>query len=143
MTDFAPGQRWLYRTRPGEDTSTALILGREAVPQGEVLHLCLDGLTLLNPLMDGGVQTSLAHVPVTGDALRASVETLIEVGVPLPPDTSPIDRWSEEARRGEAGAFTLPLAEIVGALEQAIASHDGAALLFQKVNLKERLWHQA
>ncbi|NTY01442.1 hypothetical protein [Deinococcus sp. JMULE3] len=131
--DFQAGQRWTYRTRPGEDTSTVLILRRDDEPSGVVLHVALDGLRLGNSHLPGGVQMELGHAPVTVDALRASVLELIQVNAPLPNDEGGYRQWREAADRGEAGVFTLTLAEILDVIGQAVtpAPVDG---LFGKTN---------
>lgn len=143
MTPFAPGQRWTYRTRPGEETSTALILKREDLPHGPVLHIALGGLRLLNPLNETGLQTELGHLPITEVAAQACLTGLIEEHATLPTDLSGYQQWRTAFDAGEAGVFTLPLAEIVGALEEAVAANAEAmheqtqnAGLFEKSNLK-------
>lgn len=143
MTPFAPGQRWTYRTRPGEETSTALILKREELPLGPVLHVQLDGLRLHNPLTESGLQTELGHLPISEAAAQECLTELIEEHAALPGDQSGYQQWRTAFDAGEAGVFTLPLAEIVGALEQAIRANAEAmktqtqnAGLFEKRNLK-------
>lgn len=134
MTAFAPGQRWVYRTRPGEETSTVLILRGG----GDTWHVQVDGLQLRNPYTAGGVQTDLPHSPISAGALRASVIRLIEEGVTLPADQSGYETWHEAHERGEAGVFTLEVAGIVGALEEAVnapRTPEGNSL-FQKTKLK-------
>lgn len=110
-----------------------LILRRDDKPTGTVLHIALDGLRLGNLHLPGGVQPHLAHAPVTAEALRASVLELIQTGAPLPTDDSGYRQWREAADRGEAGVFTLPLAEILNLVGQAVtpATVDG---LFGKTN---------
>ncbi|WP_064014849.1 hypothetical protein [Deinococcus puniceus] len=143
MTPFAPGQRWTYRTRPGEDTSTALILKREELPGGPVLHVQLDGLRLHNPLTPSGLQTELGHLPLTEAAAQACLTELIDAHAAIPTDQSGYQQWRSAFDAGEAGVFTLPLAEIVGVLEGAISAnaeamktHSDTAGLFEKRNLK-------
>ncbi|MFB9992123.1 hypothetical protein ACFFLM_09145 [Deinococcus oregonensis] len=143
MTPFAPGQRWTYRTRPGEETSTAFILKREELPHGPVLHIQLDGLHLHNPLTPGRLQTELGHLPITEAAAQACLTGLIEEHVTLPTDLSGYRQWRAAFEAGEAGTFDLPLAEIVETLEQVISANGEAtrtqtehAGLFEKRNLK-------
>ncbi|AWT34846.1 hypothetical protein GCM10008956_36800 [Deinococcus arenae] len=121
QVEFQAAQRWTYRTRPGEDTSTVLILRRDDEPNGTALHVTLDRLRLGNPHLPGGVQMALGHAPVTADALRASVLELIQVNAPLPADEGGYRQWREAADRGEAGVFTLTLAEILDVIGQAVA----------------------
>ncbi|MDV6375212.1 hypothetical protein [Deinococcus arenicola] len=116
LTAFAPGQRWAYRTRPDEEISTVLLLRGG----GDTWHITVDGLHLRNPYTAGGVQTDLPHSPISEGALRASVTDLLEESAALPDDQSGYETWREAHERGEAGVFTLEVAEIVAALEQAV-----------------------
>lgn len=133
-TPFAPGQRWAYRTRPGEEGSTVLILrGGE-----DTWHITVDGLHLKNPYTAGGVQTDLPHSPISAGALRTSVTELLEAGATLPGDQSGYGQWRAARERGEAGIFTLEVAQIVAALEEAVNTprpSEGNPL-FQKNRLK-------
>ena len=119
MEPFAPGQRWAYRTRPGEEDSTLVILRRELLGERAALHVQLQGLRLQNPLLEGGVQTFLGHLPVSEEAVRASVTQLLEIGVQAD-DEGGYALWRGAYEREEAGIFTLPVAEIVQALEEAV-----------------------
>lgn len=134
MPDFAPGQRWTYATRPGEETSTVLILAHEDSPGGGIVHIRVDGLRLRTPQ---GEQSELAHSPIAEASLRGSVIDLIEEHVPLPGDLSGLRHWEAAFARGEAGFFTLSVAEIVAAVEEAVNSseRDGPPL-FHKSNPK-------
>ncbi|OLV18014.1 hypothetical protein [Deinococcus marmoris] len=133
-TPFAPGQRWAYRTRPGKAASTLLILRGG----GDTWHITVDGLHLKNPYTAGGVQTDLPHSPISAGALRASVSALLEEGATLPEDQSGYEQWRGAHERGEAGVFTLEVAQIVTALEEAVNTprpSEGNPL-FQKNKLK-------
>ncbi|THF88729.1 hypothetical protein E7T09_06000 [Deinococcus sp. KSM4-11] len=138
MPTFAPGQRWTYHTRPGEETSTVLILAMETGPDDVAVHIRLDGLRLRSPHLAGGLQEELAHSPVSESALQASVIDLIEDDVVLPVDQGGLERWRDAFTRGEAGVFTLPVAALVDAVEQAINTTPdaGGPALFHKSNLK-------
>jgi len=110
--DYASGQVWAYRTRPGEEGSRLRIHSVETPPgSGEpVFHLSLSGL---------GV--SLGHLPVGRETLDASVTALADAGDADFPDPSEgIETW----RRDEGGVFTIPLADIVQALADAVAGFD-------------------
>lgn len=136
---LAPGQRWAYRTRPGEEGSTVLILRGG----GDTWHVAVDGLQLNNPYTTGGVQTALPHSPISAQALRASVTELLEEDATLPDDQGGYETWREAHERGEAGVFTLQVAQIVAALEEAVNAPRAPEVnrLFQKnrLNQKDRL----
>lgn len=120
MEPFAPGQRWAYRTRPGEEGSTLVVLRRELLGgEQPALHIQLQGLRLKNPMTAGGVQTALGHLPMSEEAVRASVTELLETGVQAD-DGGGYAQWREAHERGEAGVFTLMVAEVVQALEEAV-----------------------
>lgn len=124
MRDFMPGQRWTYATRPGEETSTVLVLAREDSPGGGIVHIRVDGLRLRTP---HGTQSELAHSPIAEASLRASVLHVIEDGVPLPADDAGRRHWEAAFARGEAGCFTLGVAEILAAVEEAISGAAGTS----------------
>lgn len=135
MRAFTPGQRWTYRTRPGEDTSTLLILAREDSPAGGIVHIRVEGLRLRTT---HGEQSDLPHTPLAEASLRASVLELVEDGVPLPADTSGLQHWEAAYARGEAGFFTLDVAAVVAAVEEMVGGAPAAEddPLFRKANRK-------
>ena len=119
---FEVGQVWRYNTRPGEEASRLYIahIDRDLATR-TIFHLYIDGLKLQNPLMAGGVQDHLTHVPVSRETLEASVTELQQENV-LPPDISEgYVLWREAFEKGQAGVFTVPVAQIVGIIEQAFA----------------------
>lgn len=134
MTDFAPGQRWTYHTRPGEETSTLLILGRDTSVSGLVgVSVRVQGVTL-HP--SGQVAHELSHAPLTEAGLRLSVLDLLEEGVPLPSDLSGYEAWRPAFERGETGAFDVTLSEVLDMIDRA-GQDTGPATqnpLFQKQN---------
>lgn len=131
MREFERGQRWTYRTRPGEETSTALILHFERSPDGSgIVSVQLDNLRIQNSASPSGLTELIGHVPVAEDNFDSSVLELIEAQAALPEDESGYQQWLEAFQRGEAGVFPLDLAEIVEAMAQALAAPP--ANLFQK-----------
>lgn len=119
---FDVGQLWSYRTRPGEEDSRVYIarvdrdFGSKAI-----YHLYIDGLKLKNPMLEGGVQDHLVHVPVSKEALEASVISLIQSDV-TPPDISEgYVIWREAFLNGQAGVFTISLQQIVQYIEDQFA----------------------
>ncbi|GHF28719.1 hypothetical protein HNQ07_000955 [Deinococcus metalli] len=135
MRDFAPGQRWTYATRPGEESSTILILATEPGDDGGIVHIRVEGLHLHTP---HGEQGELAHSPISDAALRHSVTALVEENAALPDDHAGLRHWADAYSRGEAGYFTLSVAEIVAAIEEVVGGAAGsdAPPLFRKANPK-------
>ncbi|WP_104990298.1 hypothetical protein [Deinococcus sp. NW-56] len=138
MTDptptFAPGQRWAYRTRPGEEGSTLIVLRRETVGGEALLHVQLQGLRIPSPLTESGLTTSIGHLPIREAEVRQSVTELLEQGV-MADDGGGYETWRAAHARGEAGFFTLPVSQIVTLMEQAVRdAAAGQGGLFRKSN---------
>ncbi|WP_189091026.1 hypothetical protein [Deinococcus ruber] len=124
--NFVPGQRWAYHTRSGEEASRLLVLKVEVLNGEEVVHLSIGGLAMNNPLSPGGVSQQIGHVPIGASALRRSVTWLEESAAELPEDESGYWQWKAAADRGEAGVFTLEIADLVDVLEEAFqTAHSG------------------
>ena len=137
MKAFAPGQRWTYRTRPGEETSTLLVLGRDQSAAGQVaVSIRIEDITLRPPI--GGVVTDLMHAPIEETALEQSVTELLQEGLPLPGDLGSYEDWRLAFEKGDAGAFDLPLADTLDLIDRA-AEHQPPSLehpLFRKTNVR-------
>ncbi len=115
---FQVGQVWSYRTRAGEDASRLYIarIDRDLGAK-PIFHLYIDGLKLKNPLLESKVQDHLVHVPVSREALEASVIALQSENV-LPPDISEgYVLWLEAFERGQAGVFTMSVQQVVQYIE--------------------------
>ncbi|MEO3431161.1 hypothetical protein AAFN88_20065 [Pelagibius sp. CAU 1746] len=124
---FDVGQVWSYRTRPGEEASRIYIarVDRDfgAKP---IFHLYIDGLKLKNPMLETNVQDHLVHVPVSQEALEASVIAMTQDGV-IPPDISEgYIVWREAFEQGRAGVFTMSLQQVVQYIEDQFARQAGA-----------------
>ena len=120
--DFAVGQVWAYRTRPVDEGSRLHIvrIDGDAEP-GAIYHIQVDGLSLAHPFAADGVQHVLPHLPVAEATLRASVTKLLSTDAAHMPDISDAyAAWHEGFEAGEAGVFTVPVAEIVQNIEDAV-----------------------
>lgn len=122
MSKYEPGQVWSYRTRPGEEASRLTVLKVE--PHGTAgepaIHVRLDDVKLANPRVEGGVSREISHLPFSEEAIDRSVTELLESDVPLPDNLEGYETWKREADEGNAGIFTLPVAEVVSVVEQAM-----------------------
>ena len=123
--EFAEGQVWSYKTRLGEDASTLRIQKVEVFPViGHVFHISILDVRIRNPQVDEGVSTEMAHAPVSQQTLSQSCTRLV---AKAEPDERYLDGYAEWRRAfdaGDAGVFTISVAEIVAGIETAI---NGAA----------------
>jgi hypothetical protein len=108
---YAAGQVWEYRTRPQEPESLLKIQRVEADPAGRpIYHISLIGLHIAG-LKGGEAQ----HLPVSKATLDASVTRLSASTAAFPDPSEGIALW----RQAKGGVFTIPVAEIVGVIEQS------------------------
>jgi hypothetical protein len=118
--NYEIGQIWRYRTRDGEENSQIVILNCVRLGSYTVYSICVEGIKLKNPWIQGGIQTTLAHSPVSKEVLDMSV--LESIGIrenPLDDYAEEFQEWKEPFDRGEAGFFTITIAEILDFTEQA------------------------
>lgn len=120
---FAVGQVWTYQTRPGDEGSTVQINRIETVARlGVVFHLSVHDVHLRSDeAPEGFVVTDLPHFPAAQESLETSVIALSERRARTIDFESGYSEWREAFDAGRAGVFTIPVAEIVAAIEQAIA----------------------
>ena len=118
---FFTGQVWTYKNRIGEDGSTVLINKVESHPKlGKIFHVSIFGVKVKNSKLAGGISTDLPHFPVSEETLNKSVVKLIGKKAPNPEYLDGYNVWKEAFDNGEAGIFTITLAEIVGVIEESI-----------------------
>ena len=117
MQPIHVGQEWSYHTRPDEVSSTLVVLRIDADSSlGTIVHIAVNRVRIRNPRAPGGYSTTLPHAPVSERALRASITGLVTESVPLPDFREGYDLW----KRGKGGVWTLSMAEIVAAVEEAL-----------------------
>jgi hypothetical protein len=107
---------WEYRTRTGDEASLLKIQKIEkalAFAAGSpVYHISVVGVHL-----GGTVAGELAHLPVSRWTLDSSLTRLSTRHADFPSVEEGIAEW----RAAKGGVFTIPMAEIVGVVEQTIA----------------------
>ncbi|MGN6093971.1 MAG: hypothetical protein ACTHOL_16600 [Luteibacter jiangsuensis] len=121
--DYAVGQSWTYRTRPGEEASRVAIRRIGIEPEdGEVFHVSILGVKLRNHRLPGGIQPAMHHAAVSRASLDASL---------LHPDGQAdteenwrdgYDVWRQAYDNGDAGIFDIPLADVLGYIEMVVAA---------------------
>jgi hypothetical protein len=113
------GEKWNYRTRPGEEDSLLTVVKVESAPNvGVIVHVSVEGLRVENPGVPGGVSERIHHMPFTEAAIDKSVTVLAATGVPV---TSDAEEAYENWRRARGGVFTTTVAEAVELAAQAMS----------------------
>jgi hypothetical protein len=118
--EFKPGQIWSYQARPGEEASK-LYLARidRGLGSRAIFHLYIDGLQLKNPKFEGGVQDHLVHLPISREALEASVIQLLQSDAAMPDISEGYALWLLSFEQGQAGVFTIPVSQAIQYIENA------------------------
>ena len=120
--DFQAGQVWAYKTRDGEAASTLLIDKVESDPKlGKIFHVSVSGVRVKNPKAASGLTTDLPHFPVSTQTLEQSCIRIVGHAEPNPAYLPGYAEWKRAFDQGQAGVFTIPVAEIVGGIESAIS----------------------
>jgi hypothetical protein len=121
--EFAPGQAWTYRTRPGEEASRIVIRKKDIEPEdGEVFHISILGVKLRNHRLPGGLQPAMHHAAVARTTLDQSLLAYEGDG---DDDEAWMDGyavWRQAYDNGDAGVFDIPVSEILGYIEMVIAA---------------------
>ena len=113
---FEQGQVWIYKTREGDDDSRAIVQQvDESTPLGPVVHFCLTNLKGL--AVDGSGQPGdIGFLPQKLEVALQSVTTLESTTTNLPHSADFAEgysEWLQAMHGGEAGAWDLPLKEVV------------------------------
>lgn len=117
---FEEGQVWTYKTRDNEKESVLTILKVEPFDEiDEVIHVYVNGLKIVNPEEPNNPHVDISHMPFSRDAVRSCV--ISQVGYAEIPDFSEgYDYWKSEVENGNAGVFTISVAEAVEYMEETI-----------------------
>lgn len=122
MPLFFPGQVWSLKA-PADPLMRVRIGAVESVGGRIGVHVEIAFAPLPEGFeADDGVKTlSIGHVPMTGDALEAAVETLEDSGAGLSqPFLEGLEAWRQAKTEGRAGFFDAPPHEIVAMLFEAM-----------------------
>lgn len=118
---FKPGQVWSYKTRPQDKGSTFTVILVEQARGHELVHVRVDGLHLKNPMHAGGFSDSAGHLPMEEEALRACRDQLLREGAVVPQESlGGYKQWKQAFDEGHAGAFNIPLADVIDTLERTL-----------------------
>jgi len=122
MSQFAVGDIWQYKHREGEEGSQVIINKIETIAEDTpVYHVSIVNVKVINPQSPSGLAEKLAHAPVSLETLQTSLTNKIATEQPFDEDyLEGYEQWREAYLAGQAGIFTITIAEIVNFIEQAI-----------------------
>lgn len=113
---FKVGQRWEYKTRPGEEKSTLTILKLETEAEHAIVHIAIEDVHVVNPRADQGFASRVGHAPMAAAALARSVTKLRVSKGKLPEFQEGYDEW----KKAHGGVFTITVAEALATVEASL-----------------------
>ncbi|MEJ2548062.1 MAG: hypothetical protein P8125_09620 [Gemmatimonadota bacterium] len=120
VPELSVGQVWEYATRPNESDSRVVICRLESDAKlGPIVHVQVRGVEIENPNAPSGVTDFIGHLPFSADSLQASLRQLETVEAQAPDCEEGYRTWREAFDAGQAGIFTVSVAEAVTFLERA------------------------
>lgn len=119
--EFKEGQVWSYRARPNEPGSTLLIDKVESDARlGFIYHISVTGVRVKNRRASDGVTEDLPHLPVSRKTLEDSVVKIVGNAAPNLSYLDGYATWKQAFEAGNAGIFTITVAEIVDFIETTL-----------------------
>ncbi|MFA6549953.1 MAG: hypothetical protein WCT36_01190 [Candidatus Gracilibacteria bacterium] len=119
MTDskYKTGEVWNYKTRDGETKSRIYIARIDTIEKyGNIYHISVDNLNIKNKHIKSGIQTVLPHIPVSQEALDASVTNLTSNTQNIPDITEGYNEWKKDS----GGVFTISISKIIQYIEDIV-----------------------
>jgi hypothetical protein len=121
VSDFSVGQVWKYKTRPGEEASRLVVCRVESNEKlGPIIHIHVEGVAIKSPASPDGVSRVIGHMPFAERALLESVVSVEETRQRLPDYEEGYNIWKKAFDNGNAGIFTISVADGVDFMEQAL-----------------------
>ncbi len=118
---YSEGQLWSYQTRMNESQSKVLINKIESHEKlGKIFHISVLEVKVRNPSASNGVTTELPHFPVAEETLNKSLTKLLGKKSINPEYLEGYSMWKKAFDEGNAGIFTISVAEIVDVVEESI-----------------------
>ena len=124
---YQVGQKWRYRTRPGEEGSYLTVLKVEdSGTLGVVVHVRIEGLRIENPHHPEGVSDTIGHMPMAESALDKSVTVLDSDSLPLSDEDDGYQEWRSAFDAGEAGIWSITVADAVDHIAHTIGGAEAS-----------------
>ena len=118
---YKVGQVWTYRTRPYEAGSVLTIVKTEVDDKlGSIIHIHLQGLRIKNPQAELGFTSFATHLPCSEEAIDQSVTELRQASGLFPGYEEGHQEWRKAFDAGNAGIWSIPVAEMVAAMETVL-----------------------
>ena len=114
---FRAGQVWAFKAPSDQAKARLTVLKVEDGGKlGIIVHIALAGLSLPKG------QNSVSHMPFREDAVARSVTSLEQEAAPLPDFAEGYRKWRIAHDAGEAGVFTLSVAEGIEVIARSLGS---------------------
>lgn len=122
LTKFAAGQVWKYKTRAHETDSrlTVVRVDPDDHEFGNIIHIFISSVDIPNPDAPDGKTVFIQHMPYVEEALDESVTELDSETKDLPDYHDGYRLWKDAFDKGEAGVFSVSVAEAVEFVEKSI-----------------------
>lgn len=121
-SQFAAGQVWAYKCRDQDKGSTLMVTKVEQNGDKTFVHIRLDNVNIENPGPPPCVMHTVAHVPISEEALSQSVVKLVKTNVPVQLQSMEgYEGWRQQFIAHRAGVFSIPVAEVVAFIQKSIA----------------------
>jgi hypothetical protein len=118
---YQPGQVWSYKKAARED-SCAIVGVVEDVPgTGVVVSISITNVYLPHWETGEPALNAISHVPMTVEAMDASAVAQTGTCEPIPGFAEARAEWRDMVAKKEAGAFTIPIAEVAKYIAEAVA----------------------
>jgi TonB family protein len=118
---YKPGQKWSYKTRPGEEDSYLIVLKVDNDAElGNIIHIALRKLKMKNSRNSEGVSENVNHMPFSQEALEKSGLKLLEEKTDLPDFAEGYEIWREAFDAKRAGVYSITVAEAVTVIETGL-----------------------
>ncbi len=119
---YKPGQKWSYKTRPGEEDSYLIVLKVDKHPVlGDIIHIALRKLKMKNEhLPEGSFSENVDHMPFSQEALDNSDLKLLEEKTDLPDFAEGYQLWREAFEAKRAGVYSITVAAAVNVMEYGL-----------------------
>lgn len=118
---YKPGQIWSYKNRKGEEDSYLTILKVEEYSEaGTAIHVAVYNVNIIGPKSGVFYGQTISHMPFSREALEDSVTELKEDTSALPDFEEGYNDWKEQFEKGNAGIFSITVAEAIGFIETTL-----------------------
>ncbi len=118
---YQVGEKWKFRSRPGEENATLTIVKVESNAKlGVIVHVSLEGVRIKSAHAPTGFSETVAHMPFAEAAIEKSVTDLVAKVVPLPKFEDGYREWRTAFDNNKGGIFTITVGEGIAFMEKTL-----------------------